>query len=108
MLFVLCLNPLSFLLNKCKGYSFGTARQLQHTHNCFVNDLKLYSQDSNSTKKQLDIIKTFSRDINMQFGEDKCAYLQIEKEKVMQNLKPISINDLTNKPIKEGDNYKFL
>ena len=25
MLFVLCLNPLSFLLNKCKGYSFGRA-----------------------------------------------------------------------------------
>ena len=102
MLFVLCLNPLSFLLNKCKGYSFGRARKLQHTHNFFVDDLKLYSQDLNSTKKQLDIITTFSRDINMQFGEDKCAYLQIEKGKVMQNLKPISINALTIKPIEEG------
>ena len=108
MLFVLCLNPLSFLLNKCKGYSFGRARKLQHTHNFFVDDLKLYSQDLNSTKKQLDIITTFSRDINMQFGEDKCAYLQIEKGKVMQNLKPISINGLTIKPIEEGDNYKYL
>ena len=108
MLFVLCLNPLSFLLNKCKGYSFETARKLQYTHNFFVDDLKVYSQDLNSTKKQLDIITTFSRDINMQFGEDKCAYLQIEKGKVMQNLKAISINDLTIKPIKEGDNYKYL
>ena len=53
MLFVLYLNPLSFLLNKCKGYSFGRARKLQHTHNFFVDDLKLYSQDLNSTKKQL-------------------------------------------------------
>ena len=44
----------------------------------------------------------------MQFGEDKCAYLQIEKGKVMQNLKPISINGLTIKPIEEGDNYKYL
>ena len=75
MLSVLCLNPLSFLLNKCKGYSCGRARKLHHTHNFFVDDLELYSQDLNSTMKQLDIITIFSRDINMQFGEDKCAYL---------------------------------
>ena len=70
MLFVLCLNPLSFLLNWCKGYSFGRARKLQHTHNFFVDDLKLYSQDLNSMKKQLDIITIFSQDINTQVGED--------------------------------------
>ena len=108
MLFVLCLNPLSFLLTKCKGYSFGRTRKLQLTHNFFADDLKLYSQDLNSMKKQLDIITTFSRDINMQLGEDKCAYLQIEKRKVMQNLKPISINGLTIKPIEEGDNCKYI
>ena len=83
MLFVLCLNPLSFLLNKWKGYSFGRDRKLQHTHNFFVDDLKLYSQDLNSTKKHSYIITTFFSDIDMRFGEDKCAYLQIEKRKVM-------------------------
>ena len=108
MLFVLCLNPLSFLLNKCKGYSFGRARKLQHTHNFFVDDLKLYLQDLNSTKRQLDVIATFSRGIHMQFGEDKCAYLQIEKGKVTQNLKPMFISSLTIKPIEEGDSYKYL
>ena len=44
----------------------------------------------------------------MQFGEDKCAYLQIEKGKAMKNFKPISMNGLTIKPIEEGDNYKYL
>ena len=44
----------------------------------------------------------------MQFGENKYAYLQIEKGKVMQNLKPISINGLTIKAIEQGDNYKYL
>ena len=106
MLFPRCLIPLSFLLNKCKGYSFGRARKLQHTHNFFVDGLKLYSQDLNSTKKQLDIITTFSQDINIQFGEDKCAYLQIEIEKKMQ--KPISINGLAIKAIEEVDNYNYL
>ena len=71
-----------FSVNRCKGYPFGKARKLQHTHNFFVDDLKLYSQDLHSTKKPLDIT-TFSQDINMQFGEDKdkCAYLQMEKGK---------------------------
>ena len=108
ILFVLCLNPLSFLLNKCKDYPFGKARKLQHTHNFSVVDLKLYLQDLNSTKKQLDIITTFSQDIKILFGEDKCAYLPIEKRKIIQNLKSISINGLTIKPIEEGDNYKYL
>ena len=108
MMFVQFLNPLPFLLNKCKGYSFGRARKLQYTHNFFADDLKLYSQDLNSTKKQLDIIAKFSLDINMQFGEKKCAYLQTEKGKVIQNLTPISINSLTIKRIEEGDNYKYL
>ena len=44
----------------------------------------------------------------MQFGEGKCAYLQIEKGKAMKNLKPISMNSLNIKPIEEGDNYKYL
>ena len=49
-----------------------------------MDDLKLYSQDLNSTKKQFNIITTVSRDINMQFGEGKSAYWQIQKRKVMQ------------------------
>ena len=100
------MNPLSLLLNKCKNYLYRRARKLQHAHNFFVDDLKLYSQDLNSTKKQLDIKTTFSRDTR--FGEDKCSYLKIEKEKVMQSLKPISMNGSTIKPPEEGDNHKCL
>ena len=37
-------------------YYENDCRTLRHTHNFFVDDLKLYSQDLNSTKKQLDII----------------------------------------------------
>ena len=44
----------------------------------------------------------------MQFGEDKCSYLQIEKGELMQSLKLIFINGITIKPIKEGGNYKYL
>ena len=58
--------------------------------------------------KQLDIVTTFSEDIGMKFGEDKCAYLQIERGKIVQNEGPIFSNQLTIKPVKEGDSYRYL
>ena len=42
MFFVPCLNPLSFVLKKCKSYSFRKLIKLQHTHNFFIHDIKLY------------------------------------------------------------------
>ena len=40
-LIVICLNPLSFLLKRVKGYALGQERSIHHTHNFFVDDLKL-------------------------------------------------------------------
>ena len=108
MLFVLYLIAISFLLNKFEGYLVGKTRKLRHMDNIFVDNLKLHTQSLGSTKKQLHNIKTFSRDVNTQFGEHKCAYLQIGKGKMMQNLQLISINDLTIKPVEVGDNWKYL
>ena len=43
----------------------------------------------------------------MRFGEDKCAFMEIHKGK-MVNLKPLVINNLTIKPIQHGDSYRCL
>ena len=51
LLFVLCLNPLSFLLQKLKGYSYGKSRNYTLTHNFFVDDLKLYASSISILKK---------------------------------------------------------
>ena len=71
ILFVLALNPLSHLLRSTKGYAYGKNRQHQHTHNFFVDNLKLYASDINTVKRQLEIVTTFSKDIGMKFGEKK-------------------------------------
>ena len=86
ILFVLALNPLSHLLRATKGYANGKNRQHQHTHNFFVDDLKLYATDVNMAKRQLEIVTTFSKDIGMKFGEEKCAFLHIEKGIIKKNL----------------------
>ena len=107
LLFVLRLNPLWFLLQNLKGYSYGKTRNHTLTHNFFVDDLKLYASSISILKKQLDLVTTFSNDIGMKFGQDKCAYIKIEKEKNTTTT-PIEINGLTIKPIQEGESYRYL
>ena len=65
---------------KClRCYAAGKDRNTNITHNFFVDDLKLYNSTTNRTKKQLDLVTRFSKDIGMNFGQDKCAHLVIEK-----------------------------
>ena len=107
LLFVLCLNPLSFLLQKLKGYSYGKNRNHTITHNFFVDDLKLYASSLSILKKQLELVTKFSKDIGMKFGQDKCAYIRIEKGKNTTS-SAIVMNGLTIKPIQEGESYRYL
>ena len=76
-------------------------------HNFFVDGIKLYASSISILKKQLDLVTTFSNDIGMKFGQDKCAYIKIEKEKNTTTT-PIEINGLTIKPIQEGKSYRYL
>ena len=50
LIFILSLNPLSYMLGKPKGYNYGNDRQKTITHKFFVNNLKLYSSTINVTK----------------------------------------------------------
>ena len=69
--------------------------------------LKLYASDLNTAKRQLDIVTTFSKDIGMKFGEEKCAFLHIEKN-IIKKSSPLNINHLTIQPAAYGDSYKNL
>ena len=44
----------------------------------------------------------------MNFGVDKCAYLRIEKGKIVNDGEPIVMNNLTVNAVREGDTYKYL
>ena len=44
----------------------------------------------------------------MTFREDKCAFMDIHKEKMVNNLEPLVVNNLTIKPIQHGDSYRYL
>ena len=96
------------MLGKFKDYNYGNDRRKTIAHNFFVDDLKLYSSTINIAKKQLDLVTQFSKDICMDFGNNKCAYLKIVKEMIVGDGEPLVMNNLTIKPVKEGDTYKYL
>ena len=62
----------------------------------------------NNIKCLLDIVTLFSKDIGMKFGVDKCAFVQDEKGKLIQNPESRIINDLIIKPLPTGDTYTYL
>ena len=41
LVFILSLNPLSYMLGKLKGYNYGNDRRKTITHNLLFDDLKL-------------------------------------------------------------------
>ena len=57
--------------------------------------------------EQFDIVTTFSEDIGMKSGEDKCAYLQFKTGKIVQHEEPIFSNQLIIKPIKGSECYLY-
>ena len=96
------------MLGQLKGYSFGDDCKSKVTHNFFADDLKLFASNEIDIKKLLDLVTTFSRDICMDFGINKCAYMKVVKGKQVSNLQPLEMNDIVIQPIEEGDTYKYL
>ena len=108
LLFILSLNPLSYMLGKLKGYNYGNDRRKTITHN-FLSTTSIFTVELLILpKKQLDLVTQFSKDICMDFGTNKFAYLKIVKGMIVSDGEPLVMNNLTIKPVKEDDTYKYL
>ena len=110
ILFILSLNPCSYLLNETERYKMGVneERNKNLMHLLFVDDMKQYTSNLEKSKLLLDIVTIFSQDIGMSFGQDKCRYVLIDKGKLKQQGEPIVINGVTIKELKDGELYKYL
>ena len=110
IIFILSVNPHSYLLQKLPGYSVGppSRRVSVISHLFFVDDLKTYAKDIDEANIQADMITQFTNDINMEFGTDKCAYLYIENGKRKTLDDTIDTNGLHLEELEECDTYKYL
>ena len=110
ILFVLSVNPLSFLLKLLPGYQAGPPgqRDTKINHLFFVDDLKTYAQDEMGAKLQLELVSKFTKDIGMEFGKDKCAHVYVHKGKRKSIGEKFSIKEMEIDELEEGDRYKYL
>ena len=110
LLFVLAINPLSFLLQSRNGYLCGAPneRVIPFNHLFFVDDLKLFSSTIDQMKLLLDVVTTFSKGIGMTFGQSKCAFMKIKRGKFVASRESLNINNLSIRPLNEGESYKYL
>ena len=59
-------------------------------------------------EKLLDFVTTFTNDIEMVFGESKCAYICIVQGKRKSLGSSIVMNGLMVQELKEEEQYKYL
>ena len=110
MLFILSINPLSHLLRTTEGYTAGPprARNTKISHLLFVDDLKTFDKNRLQAEQKLRVITEFTNDIGMRFGEEKCAFLNIEKGRCKKLGVTIEMNNLRMKELEDGDTYRYL
>lgn len=78
--FVICMNPMSNLLKDTDlGFQIRANRTTLYTlnHLAFMDDFKLYAANPEQLKFLLTTVEEFSKDIQMEFGLDKCKTLSI-------------------------------
>ena len=79
LLFCIALIPLTNELNRADcGYQVhGTERKIRHLK--YMDDLKLLGRNENDFKNEIKIVETISKDINMNFGLEKCERICLKK-----------------------------
>ena len=73
-----------------------------------MDDLKLYASNNQQLKRMIAIAKTFSDDIQMQFGIDKYNKITIIKGKVSPSENFTLNNGEVLRSLEPGQQYKYL
>jgi hypothetical protein len=85
LLFCICLIPLTEQLNRLNmGYEEHTTKT-KISHLLYMDYLKLLGKPEEELQKQIQTVTTFSDDIHMEFGLDKCAKIVFKKGKLVHS-----------------------
>ena len=108
LLFCNALIPLTNELNRADcGYQVhGTERKMSHL--LYMDDFKLLGRNENDLGNEMKIVQTVSKDINMNFGSEKCARICLKRGSVQSKM---HIGSTFENDIKELDPrkaYKYL
>ena len=115
LLFCMALNPLSTELNRTGcGYRMSTgngrtAKRQLISHLLYMDDLTLYGRNPDQLDGLLHTVRTFSDDIRMKFGLDKCANAHFVNGKLSGHNTGVKVGKTeTIKGLEPGQVYKYL
>ena len=111
----MALNPLSTELNRTGcGYRMSTgngrnAKRQLISHLLYMDDLKLYGRNPDQLDGLLHTVRTFSDDIPMKFGLDKCAIVHVVNGRLSKHNIGVKVGKTeTIKGLEPGQVYKYL
>ena len=108
LLFCIALIPLTNELNRADcGYQVrGTERKISHL--LYMDDLKLLGRNENELKNEMKIVQTISKDINMNFGLQKCARICLKRGSFQSKMYVGSTFENDIKELDPRKAYKYL
>ena len=65
---------------ECGYQAHGIERKMSHL--LYMDDLKLLVRNENDLKNEIKIVHTISKDLNMNFGLEKCARICLKRGRV--------------------------
>ena len=106
--FCICLIPLTEQLNRLNtGYEEHKTKT-KISHLLYMDDLKLIAKSEEELQKQIQTVKTFSDDINNEFGLEKCAKIMFKRDKLNHSQNLVIDTDREIQELEQGKTYKYL
>jgi len=108
LLFCIAHIPLTNELNRpdCGYQVHGTERKI--SHQSYMDDLKLLGRNENELKNEMKIVQTINKDINMNFGLEKCARICLKRGSVQSKMHVESTFENDIKELDPRKAYKYL
>lgn len=108
LLFCIALIPLTKRLkNTHTGYKVNNSNETIN-HLLYMDDLKLIASSKAQLKRLLAVTKSFSEDIRMEFGLEKCAVVSFKKG-VIEDMENVILDDQCQiEALEQGALYKYL
>jgi hypothetical protein len=87
------LIPLTEQLNRLNtGYEEHTTKT-KISHLLYMDDLKLIAKSEEELQRKIQTVKTFSDDIHMEFGLEKCAKVTLKRGKLISSQNFVTDNN---------------
>jgi hypothetical protein len=108
LLFCICLIPLTEQVNRLNtGYEEHTTKT-KISHLLYTDDLKLISKSEEELQKQIQAVKNFSDDIQMEFGLEKCAKTAFKRGRLVHSQNLVTETNRKIQELEQGKMYIHL